>query len=78
MREGRGRRRVVLLLGAAVYALLFALGSQIDGRGFTSPGQTALRFALALPACLGVLALLLGRACALRTWPRRRGCRSCG
>lgn len=61
MREGRGRRRVVLLLGAAVYALLFALGSQIDGCGFTSPGQTALRFALALPACLGVLALLLGR-----------------
>lgn len=61
MREGRARRRAVLMLGASAYALLFALGSQIDARGFTEPGETALRFALALPVALGVLALLLGR-----------------
>ena len=50
------RQWAVLALGAAGYALLYALGSQIDMRGFTDGQQTLRRFALALPAAF--LALL--------------------
>ena len=63
------RQAAVLVTGAALYALLFALGSQIEQTGSVSAGRTALRFACALPAALAALLLLLGRvlpACRLR------------
>ena len=63
--EQRGRKTGVLLFGACGYALLYALGSQIDMRGFTDGQQTLGRFALALPvaflALLGILEWLLAR-----------------
>ena len=49
------RKRVVLALGAAVYALLFALCSQIDQTGSVAAGTAAVRFVLALPVALGAL-----------------------
>ena len=49
------RKRAVLALGAAVYALLFALCSQIDQTGSVAAGTAAVRFVLALPVSLGVL-----------------------
>lgn len=48
-------RAAVLLGGAVIYALLYALGSQIDERDFTQLGTTLLRFFAALPVALGVL-----------------------
>lgn len=50
------RQWAVLALGAAGYALLYALGSQIDMRGYTQAQETLGRFALALPVAF--LALL--------------------
>ena len=50
------RQWAVLALGAAGYALLYALGSQIDVRGYTQAQETLGRFALALPVAF--LALL--------------------
>ena len=49
------RKRVVLVLGAVIYALLFALCSQIDRTGSVAAGSAAVRFFLALPAALCVL-----------------------
>ena len=49
------RKRAVLALGAAVYALLFALCSQIDQTGSVEAGAAVMRFALALPVSLGAL-----------------------
>lgn len=57
-KSGRLRRRAVLLLGALAYALLYALGSQVDARGSVQAEQVLPRFALAFPIALGVLALL--------------------
>lgn len=48
-------KAAVLLGGAAVYALLFALGSQIDTQGFTQLGTSLERFFAALPVALCVL-----------------------
>lgn len=50
------RQWAVLALVAAGYALLYALGSQIDMRGYTQAQETLGRFALALPVAF--LALL--------------------
>ena len=50
------RQWAVLALGAAGYALLYALGSQIDVRGYTQAQETLGRFVLALPVAF--LALL--------------------
>lgn len=49
------RRSAVLGAGACVYALLFALGSQVDAGGVTQAAETMRRFALALLPALGVL-----------------------
>lgn len=49
------RQWAVLALGAAGYALLYALGSQIDMRGHTQAQETLRRFALALPVAFLVL-----------------------
>ena len=46
------RKRAVLMGGAAIYALLFALCSQIDSFGSVQAGAAALRFAAALPAAI--------------------------
>lgn len=48
-------KAAVLLGGAAVYALLFALGSQIDAQGFTQLGTSLARFFAALPVALCAL-----------------------
>ena len=59
-KEHAGRKIFVLTLGAAVYALLFSLGSQIDQAGVTSVGATLTRFAVAFPIAWGVLLMLMG------------------
>ena len=63
--EQRGRKTGVLLFGAFVYAILYALGSQIDARGFTTGWETLKRFAVALPVAflilLGIFEWLLPR-----------------
>ena len=56
------RRRAVWLLGAAVYALLYALCSQIDEAGVISWETAAVRFTVALPVALAALWVLLRRA----------------
>lgn len=56
--EGKARsvwRAAVLFGGAAVYALLYALGLQIDAQGFTQLGTSLTRFFAALPVALCVL-----------------------
>ena len=55
------RRRLVLAGGAGIYALLFALCSQIDGRGSVEAGTAVLRFLMALPVSFGVLWMLFRR-----------------
>ncbi|MGN0774865.1 MAG: DUF6020 family protein [Candidatus Ventricola sp.] len=57
-RAARLRRGTVLILGAAVYALLYALCSQIDESGSVAGEQVLPRFALAFPAALAALVLL--------------------
>lgn len=57
-RAARVRRGTALAFGAAVYALLYALCSQIDQSGSVAAGQMLPRFALAFPAALGVLAVM--------------------
>ena len=52
------RKRAVIGLGACIYALLFALCSQIDKSGSVQAGTAALRFLMALPAALAALWLL--------------------
>ncbi len=52
---GRARKTAVVIAGALVYALLFALGSQIDETGSTAWAATWLRFAAALPVALAAL-----------------------
>ena len=59
MKENRGRKRAVLIVGALVYALLTALGSQIEQSGATTWSTTLVRFGIAFPVALAVLALLL-------------------
>lgn len=61
-----GRQRLCLCLGAAIYAVLFALGSQIDQQGCTALSTSLARFALAFPAALGALILLFGLLDCLR------------
>jgi len=56
------RKRLVLAGGAVIYALLFALCSQIDKSGSVCLSASLLRFAAALPVALGALWLLLLRA----------------
>lgn len=51
----RLRRGAVLALGACLYALLYALCSQVDESGSVSAPQVPVRFALAFPLALGVL-----------------------
>ena len=58
-RTGCARRRAVLLLGALVYAVLYAFCSQIDEVGFIQWRAAAVRFALALPVALAALWLLM-------------------
>jgi len=55
------RKRAVLLSSAVIYALLFALCSQIDQSGSVRAGTAALRFLAALPAALGALWLIFAR-----------------
>lgn len=50
------RKRAVVLLGACVYALLFALCSQVDQSGSVEAKTAAVRFFAALPVALCVLA----------------------
>ena len=59
-KEHAVRKIFVLTLGAAVYALLFSLGSQIDQAGVTMAGTTLTRFAVAFPIAWGVLLMLMG------------------
>ena len=58
-RTGCARRRAVLLLGALVYAVLYAFCSQIDEVGFIQWRAAVARFALALPVALAALWLLM-------------------
>lgn len=53
------RKAAVRFAGAALYAMLFALGSQIDQSGATQPMATAVRFCLAYPLALAALWILL-------------------
>jgi len=55
------RKKAVLFLSACVYALLYALGSQIDEAGTAAGLETLKRFALAFPVSLAVLHLLMER-----------------
>ena len=55
------RKRAVWVLGACVYALLFALCSQIDHGGTVHAGTAALRFLAALPVAAAALILLFSR-----------------
>ena len=55
------RKRAVLLGGACVYALLYALGSQIDARGSVDGAEALYRFAAALPVSCGLLYVLLDK-----------------
>lgn len=57
--ENRGRKQAVLFFGAVVYALLFALGSQIEQFGATTWGKSLARFAVVFPIAFVALALLL-------------------
>lgn len=57
-REGRVRHMLVTGGGAAVYALLYALCSQIDETGFCRADEAVRRFLLALPAAFAVLLIL--------------------
>ena len=59
VKKSRGRKRAVLLIGALGYALLTALGSQIEQTGATAWGATLVRFGIAFPVALAALALLL-------------------
>ena len=52
------RKRAVVLLGACVYALLFALCSQVDQGGSVKAGTAAARFAASLPVALCALSVL--------------------
>ncbi len=74
------REGIVLALGAAMYALLYALLSQIDEVGTCAAGEAAKRFLFALPIAVVVLALLLrGIPWALgRRLPREAGGRQDG
>ena len=68
------RKRAVLLLGALVYALLFALCSQIDAVGTVNAGTAVVRFALAYPVSLAALYVLLEKAlprCTMADVPER-------
>lgn len=56
----RKRKLAVLLLGAFGYALLFALGSQIDQFRVTAWNRSITRFAAAFPIAFAALALILG------------------
>ena len=49
------RKGAVLLGGAALYALLYAFGSQVDRTGATAAGAALPRFALAFPLALAAL-----------------------
>jgi len=71
MDGGLLRERAVLLCGAGVYALLYALGSQIDEYGRTQLAQSLLRFILAFPAALAVLSLLMRRVLPHMAFARR-------
>ena len=53
------RKRVVLALGALIYATLYAFCSQIDETWTISWSTTAVRFAIALPVALAALLLLM-------------------
>ena len=53
------RRRAVLALGALIYAVLYALCSQIDETGTISWSTAAVRFAVALPVALAAFLLLM-------------------
>ena len=53
------RKRLVLTFGALVYALLFALGSQMEQYGATQPGETIKRLLPAFCVAFGVLWVLL-------------------
>lgn len=57
-RAERLRKGAVLLAGAGIYALLYALCSQIDACGSVDFAQVLPRFALAFPLALALLALL--------------------
>lgn len=52
------RQWMVIVLGGALYALLFSLGSQIDARGYTALGESLLRFMCAWPVAVCALAVL--------------------
>lgn len=65
----RERTIAVSCLGACVYALLFAVGSQIDRTGETALRTGIVRFFAALP--LALLALYALFAYALPAWERR-------
>lgn len=50
--------RIVLFAGALIYALLYAMCSQVDERGYTIAGEGIRRFAIVFPVALTVLYLL--------------------
>ena len=53
------RRLLTLLIGAVIYAVLYAFCSQIDEVGFIQWRTAAVRFVLALPVALAALWLLM-------------------
>lgn len=60
-RSGRIRKAAVLLSGACIYALLYALCAQIDAQGATAPGGALPRFVPAFLLALAALYLLFER-----------------
>ena len=59
LKENKGRKIAVLSFGAAMYALLFSVGSQIDAFGTAGLGATLGRFAVSFPAAWLILLALM-------------------
>jgi len=67
------RKRMVLTAGSGIYALLYALGSQIDEAGSVEAICAILRFAAAFPVAFGLLYLLMNYVLPGMTIPKRDG-----
>ena len=59
LKENKGRKIAVLSFGAAMYALLFSVCSQIDASGTAGLGATLGRFAVSFPAAWLILLVLM-------------------
>ena len=60
MHDGRGRKRGIILLGGAMYALMASFGWQVEHLEVSRPGRALLIAAALLPPAMAALALLFG------------------